>query len=218
MPIKATAAALATVLVCLLTAGWLYTEFTNLTLNANSIFWYVSRTSALLAYLLFFINIILGFGLKIRYFDSLAAPWQKLDLHQFTAFLAVGFVLLHIFSLLGDSYLNFSLTQLFVPMASTFRPFWTALGIVAFYGLIIVMLSSFISKLIGKKTWRILHYLSYAAFFAILFHGIFSGSETQSAWTQVLYLGTGAFVAFVFLWRCLVGVKKPSTVKQTNPA
>ncbi len=218
MPIKAVAAALLAVLICLFGAVLLYAELSTLTLNPNSIFWYVSRTSAILAYILFFINITLGIGLKTRYFDRLAAPWQKLDLHHFTAFLATSFIFLHIFSLLGDQYLNFTLTQLLVPMASPFRPVWTALGVLAFYILIIVMLSSIASKLIGKKAWRIMHYLAYAAFFAILFHGIRSGTETQFGWTQTLYVVTGAIVVFMFLWRFLIGVKKVPAVKQTNPA
>jgi sulfoxide reductase heme-binding subunit YedZ len=218
MRIKAIAAALPAVLICLLCAFLLHAEISTQTLDPTPIFWYLSRTSALLAYILLFINITLGIGLKTRYFDRIAAPWQKLDLHHFTAFLALSFILLHIFSLLGDQYLNFDLTQLLVPMASPFRPVWTALGVLAFYILIIVMLSSIVSKLIGRKAWRVLHYLSYAAFFAILFHGIRSGTETQFLWAQELYVATGAIAVFMFLWRFLVGGKRVPVVKQTNPA
>src|SRR5436190_18591782 len=41
------------------------------------------------------------------------------------------FVSLHVLTLFVDSYLPFSLTQLVVPGASTYRPLSTALGVVA---------------------------------------------------------------------------------------
>jgi hypothetical protein len=186
--------------------------------TSTSTFWYISRTSALLAYLLLFINITLGLGLKTRYFNRLAAQWQKLDLHHFTAYLALGFIFLHVFSLLGDHYFNFGLTQLLVPFNSPYHPAWTALGTLSFYILLIIMLSSLTSQWLNTKAWRILHYFSFAAFFAILFHAINNGTETRFLWAQVLYVATGAIVVFMCLWRFLLGGKKVPTVKQTNPA
>jgi cytochrome b561 len=79
------------------------------------------------------------------------------------------------------------------------------------------MLSSLTSKWIGRKTWRALHYLSFAAFFAILFHGINNGTETQFVWAQELYVSTGFIVVFMFLWRLLSGKNKP-VARQTNTA
>jgi hypothetical protein len=170
---------------------------------ANHFFWYISRTSAMLAYILLFINICLGIGLKTKYLDSLMRRWRTFDLHQFTAILGGSLIILHIFSLLGDAYFSFTLSQLLVPMSSPYRPFWTALGSIALYMGAIIALSYYVRKIIGQKTWRVLHYISYGLFFVILFHGIMAGTDSSTVWVKWLYISTGTAAAFLFLWRFL---------------
>jgi len=36
---------------------------------------------------------------------------------------------LHVFSLLGDTYYKYTITQLLVPFTAIYRPGWTALGL-----------------------------------------------------------------------------------------
>jgi hypothetical protein len=56
---------------------------------SSNIFWYISRTAALTAYLLFFVNIVLGLGMKLKFLDRLFERWRAADLHQFTALLGL---------------------------------------------------------------------------------------------------------------------------------
>jgi hypothetical protein len=60
--------------------------------SQNHLFWYLSRTSAILAYILLFINIVFGLGLKTKFLDKLSARWQSFDLHQFSALLALALI------------------------------------------------------------------------------------------------------------------------------
>jgi methionine sulfoxide reductase heme-binding subunit len=175
-------------------------------------FWYVSRTSAMLAYILLFINICLGIGLKTKTLEPLVRRWRTFDLHQFTSILGGALILLHVFSLLGDAYFNFSVSQLLVPMASPYRPLWTALGSIALYAGAVIALSSFIRKLIGQNLWRVLHFLSYALFFVILAHGIMAGTDSSTVWVKWMYVSTGAVTAFLFLWRFLIYRDRPESI------
>jgi predicted ferric reductase len=170
-------------------------------LVSNHTFWYLSRTSALAAYILLFISLCLGIGLKTKYLDPLWQRWLSFDLHKFTAILGGSLVILHVFSLLGDSYLSFSVSDLLIPMSSSYRPLWTALGITGFYAGIVLVLSSLIRRRIRQKTWRILHYASFVLFYVILFHAIKSGTDSSNDWVQSLYVATGTVVAFLSLWR-----------------
>jgi predicted ferric reductase len=68
------------------------------TASQNHLFWYLSRTSAFLAYILLFINIVFGLGLKTKFLDKLSARWQSFVLHQFSALLAMAMITLHILS------------------------------------------------------------------------------------------------------------------------
>jgi sulfoxide reductase heme-binding subunit YedZ len=174
----------------------------------------------LAAFILLFVNFCLGIGLKSKYVDPLIGRWRVFDLHQFTAILGGALVVLHVGSLLGDSYFNFSLSELFIPMASPYRPFWTALGVIGLYGGAVLALSSYIRKLIGQKVWRALHYVSFILFFMILVHGIKSGTDVSAVWVQYLYISTGTVAAFLVLWRIILyqfrEVPRPNKIRTTN--
>jgi len=168
--------------------------------SAN-IFWYISRTAALTAYLVFFVNIVLGLGMKLKFLDRFFERWRAADLHQFTALLGVAMVCLHVFSLMGDTYYKYSLTQLMVPFTAIYRPGWTAWGIVGFYGLMIVTFSCYFRKYIGQKVWRAIHFASFGLFWVIIFHGIKTGTDITSPWVKAMYIATGTIVSFFFLLR-----------------
>jgi len=168
---------------------------------SSNIFWYISRTAALTAYLMFFVNITLGLGMKLKFLDRLFERWRAADLHQFTALLGVTLVGLHVFALLGDTYYKYTVMQLLVPFTAIYRPGWTALGIVGFYGLLIVTFSCFLRKYIGQKTWRIIHFASFGLFWVIVYHGIKTGTDITSPWVKAMYIATGTIVAFLFLLR-----------------
>jgi hypothetical protein len=177
----------------------------------NHFFWYLSRSAAMAAYLMLFVSLALGIALKTRFLDQVLKRWRAADLHQFTAMLAMALIGLHVFSLFGDSYLKFNLQGLLLPGASPYRPTWDTFGVIGFYMLLILTFSCFIRKFIGKLAWRIIHYCSYAIFFIIIVHGVQSGTDITSAWTQWLYLLTGTALVFLLLGRFLAPVSIAKT-------
>jgi hypothetical protein len=191
-------------------AGWFPVVMENQTESGQSadnthIFWYLSRTTGLVAYLLLFINLFLGFGLKVKFLDRIFQRWRTYDLHQFSALLAFALILLHVLVLLGDSYFKFNLVQLLVPFQSPYRTVWVTSGIIGFYLIIIVTFSCYIRRRIGQKIWRILHYLSFILFWIILIHGIKTGTDTSAFWVQIMYISSGTLIAFLLLWRLFAG-------------
>src|SRR5512146_510970 len=66
------------------------------------VFWYITRATGFTAYLVLFANMVLGLMIKTKQYDDLVPRWSSFDLHQFTALLALGFLALHVFSLLFD--------------------------------------------------------------------------------------------------------------------
>ena len=185
------------------------------TSSDTHIFWYLSRTSALLAYILLFINLVFGLGLKTKFLDKVSARWQSYDLHQFTALLAMGLITFHIFILMGDQYMSPGFKDMLVPMSGAYRPFWTALGIISFYVLLLITLSSLLRRFIGQKIWRAIHMLSFILFYVILIHFIRAGTDTSNLWVQIMYIFTGAAATGLFLWRFLLA-GKISPVTQTT--
>jgi predicted ferric reductase len=202
---------------------------TSLLGEAPKAFWYLSRGSAMTAYLLLWLSMV--FGLLIT--NRMARLWPggpaAVDLHQFISLLGIGFALFHGLILMGDQYIQFSLAQIFVPFASqAYRPFAVGIGQVGFYLWAIVAFSFYVRRKIGSKTWRLVHFASFLAFAAALFHGMTSGTDTGSIWAILLYSASGIILLFLILYRILIAgdkehhrprklIKKPSPDRLSNP-
>ncbi len=87
-----------------------------------------------------------------------------------------------------DPYTHFGLNEVLIPLASHFRPFWMALGIVALYLGIAIGISTLLRKRIGYKWWRRLHVLTLLIFALATIHGLGTGSDTQTPWALGIYL------------------------------
>lgn len=179
-------------------------------------FWFLSRSSALVAYLLLWLSMCLGLLIT----NKLARLWPRgpvaFDLHQHTSLLGVAFALFHGLILLGDRYLNPRLWQVVFPFGmANYQPFWVGLGQVGFYLMAVVAFSFYVRKQITPRIWRSVHFGSFISFVFALLHGITSGTDSAASWAQSLYWVTGAVFLFLFIYRILVTVIKPASARQT---
>lgn len=153
--------------------------------------WYVTRASAITAYLLMFMAIIWGAGMTTGLIYRLANPVKAWLIHKYISVGLGAMVLVHMISLLFDEYLEFSVRHLLIPFASGFKPLYLTLGIASFYVLLIIVLSSLLFRLRWPRLWRAIHYLTYPLFVATLFHGLYIGTDSQSQAMQSVYWSTG---------------------------
>lgn len=79
----------------------------------------------------------------------------------------------------------------------------TATGILAFYALSIVTISSVsaIIKVLGAKLWRFAHYLAFPCFWFALYHGLTIGTDSTSPLIILLYAVTGGVTVLLTLLR-----------------
>jgi len=173
-------------------------------------YWYLSRASALVAYVLLWLS--MASGLIIT--NKLARVWPggptAFDLHQFTSLIGLAFALFHALILMGDKYINYNLAQVLVPFNSTgYKPVWVGLGQIGFYLFAIVGLSFYVRKRLGHRTWRLIHFLSFLTFALALAHGIFAGTDTTVEAVRVFYWGTGVALVFLTVYRILVAKFAP---------
>jgi len=167
----------------------------------NHTFWYIARAAGFTAYGLLTLTVCFGLLVHTKIMDAIVARWQTFDLHQVTALLALGFVGLHIFALLGDQYIGFNLPQLFVPFLASYRPTEVAIGVVAMYLLIVVVGSFYVRQDIGYATWRAIHYTTFGVFLLALGHGVLAGTDSSTTWARWIYWGTGLLVLVLTIWR-----------------
>jgi DMSO/TMAO reductase YedYZ heme-binding membrane subunit len=156
--------------------------------------WYISRSAGLTTWLLCGFAIVWGLVLSTKLIRRRGLPAWLLDLHTFLGTLALVFCGIHLAALAVDDYAQFGWSELFVPMSSPWKPGAVAWGIVSFYLLLAVQLTSWARKHLPKRVWHSVHLTSFALFGAGTVHGVTAGSD----WTnQIVQWGSVAVVALV---------------------
>jgi predicted ferric reductase len=146
----------------------------------NHLMWYAARSSGIVAWSMLGISMLWGLALSTGVFGKRPRPAWLLDLHRFLGAAAVIFTGIHIVSLIADNYVHFSLVQVLVPFKSTWRTRAVAWGIVGFWLLLAVELTSLVRNRISKNLWRRTHYLSFAVFVLATVHGFLAGTDTRT--------------------------------------
>ena len=141
------------------------------------IWWYISRSSGLVAWMLLTLAVVWGLLLSTKTLAKSAPPSWLLSLHRHLGGLAVVFVLVHMAGLTLDHYAPFSLRGLLVPMASTWKPGAVAWGVVAFYLLVAIEVTSLLGRRFPKRWWRRVHTLSFVLFVVATVHLFVAGTE-----------------------------------------
>lgn len=175
------------------------------------VFWFLSRGSAIAAYWILWLAMCMGVVIT----NKMAQIWPGIppayEIHQYTSLLGMGFALFHALILIGDRYIAYTLPQVLIPFAGQdYRPVWVGIGQAAFYIWGVVNASFYIRKRIGKNAWRLVHFASYACFWAVLLHGVMAGTDTSSGAAQISYWFSGASLLFLTVYRALaarVGVE-----------
>src|SRR5437763_4707054 len=104
-----------------------------------------------------------------------------LDLHRYLGGLATIFTVLHVASIVADSYVHFDLMSILIPFAGSWRPVAVAWGVVGMYLLLAVELTSLVRTRLPKKLWRATHYASFPLFGLATLHALTAGTD-GSAW------------------------------------
>jgi len=184
----------------------------------TQIWWESARAAGIVAWALATLAVIGGLQLSTRLLRKPAPAWV-LDVHRFVGGLAVVFTLVHMLGLLLDPYIGYGPADLFVPFVSAFKPGAVALGIVAFYLLLAVELTSLAMRKLPRRVWHGVHLSSYLLFVLATVHGITSGTDRHNIWFQWACLLAAALVLFMTLVRILAprrGSARPP--RDRNPA
>ncbi len=186
---------------------------------STQIWWYVARASGIVGWLLLSASVLWGILLPAKLSDRQRPAWI-LDLHRWLAGLTIGFVGLHLATLVADSYLHFGLADLTVPFASDWKPIPVALGVIAAWLLVIVQVTSLAMKRLPRRVWHRIHLASYATFFLTSLHGTLAGTDATNPLYQVTSLAALAAVIFSTLYRILTRRRPRRTAagRPTAPA
>jgi methionine sulfoxide reductase heme-binding subunit len=165
--------------------------------------WFISRAAGIVAYGLLSVSSLLGIAMTTQFWSrSLSRPSLN-GLHEQLSWLALGFLILHVGALLVDTFLPFRLMDILVPLLSAYRPVSVGLGIMTLYLIALLNLSFYVQNRFGHRTWRVIHYASFAAYILATLHGILAGNSSGQFWMQAIYATSVALVLAATAYRLL---------------
>ena len=170
-------------------------------LTSSPVDWYAARAAGIVAYVLLTTVVCVGIGLAGR---ERLPGWPRFaveDVHRFGGLLVGVFITLHVATVAIDSFLPFSIVQLAVPFAASYRPIWVALGIVAAELLIALAITNHYRRRIPYRWWRTTHYLNFVVWTAATLHGLGSGTDRGAWWMQAIYAVSVASVLMLLARR-----------------
>lgn len=152
------------------------------------IWWYLSRISAMIAWGLMAFSMVWGVLLASRVFRGLDNPaWLK-DLHKYLSTLTILMAVVHTTALTLDPFVQFTALDLLIPGLATYQgatpliELALAVGVIAFWAMTIVYLTSLFMDKLPRWLWKSIHYLAYGVFFAVGIHAAFSGTDVGTWW------------------------------------
>jgi DMSO/TMAO reductase YedYZ heme-binding membrane subunit len=174
-------------------------------------FWLLARASGLGAYVLLTLGVLAGLVLKTRPLGRRLGAASVTAVHRTLALTSLGLLAVHGAALVLDRTVEVSPLGLLVPGLVGYRPFPTALGVVAAELMLVVYLSFGLRRRLGIAAWRRLHLTTYLVFAGATLHGLLAGSDSGQPWALGLYLGAVGAVTAAAVWRALVLAPVPTS-------
>jgi sulfoxide reductase heme-binding subunit YedZ len=149
----------------------------------------LSSTLGLIATAVLSFNFLLGILLSTGYRRS--PLWKRMpgmvkkvsldDLHNWTAYVALAVAMAHPIVLLADKSLRYRFTDIVLPVSAPHQPFWTLLGSLALYAVIVVIVTTqkVVKRRLGFRVWKNIHLISYGTALLFVIHGIFMDPELK---------------------------------------
>jgi methionine sulfoxide reductase heme-binding subunit len=151
---------------------------------APHLFWITSRAAGTVALVTSSLAVCLGLlmATKLRKGrgPDLRVAHEILSLSTLVAIAVHGLVLI------GDAFLHPSLADVTIPFVSGYRTFWTSLGILSGWALVLLGVSYYARKLIGLQRWRTLHRFTALAWVLGVAHSLGEGTDAGQTWFLVM--------------------------------
>lgn len=140
--------------------------------------------------------------------------------HRAAAGLGLGVLLLHVATVIADTYAKVGVTGALVPFTAGYRATWVGLGTLAAYALVVISVlgaarGRMATSARAAAAWRAVHVLAYPAWALAMVHGFTSGTDSHVGWVRLVYLVCGGAVAAAFTAR-LAETRRPDLVRRPD--
>ena len=144
------------------------------------LYWITSRAAGVTALVLSSISVSVGLVMGGRLLKG-RGPDPRVT-HEALSLATLVALAIHGLALLGDSYIKMGIGDVAVPFAASYKTFWTATGIVAFWVMAALGLSYYARTRIGVQRWRALHRFTALAWLLGVIHSLAEGTDAGQLW------------------------------------
>jgi len=177
--------------------------------------WYVSRVSGLVGFALLYISIFLALTIRIPFMRRIFSPPYALNAHGWIALQATVFALVHGSVLIFDKFMGFSLMDVFAPFATSYNPGLVALGIIGFYLMLLLVVTSYVRKYLPFKFWRAVHFLNIILYVGVIVHAYFLGTDMKNEIIRNIFVYANILLIMLMLVNMFIRIKQNIARKNT---
>jgi predicted ferric reductase len=181
-------------------------------------YWYFGRATGLIALVLLTATIVLGVLGPLRVSSTVWPRFAIRAVHRDVALLSLVVIAIHVVTVVLDGFVPIPLSAAVLPVGSSYRPFWTALGAVSFDVLLAIVATSLLRRRLGDRIWRLVHWLTYVSWPIAVAHGLGAGSDSTAGWALAITFGCCAVVALAALARLQDAQRRSGSPPSRTPA
>ena len=170
-------------------------------ITSSTALWYASRATGVVALLLLTAVMVLGIVVNRQGRLPGLPRFGATSLHRSVSLLAVVFVAVHVATAIADPFVSIGILAAVVPFVSHYEGFWLGLGAVSLDLMAALIVTSLVRGRIGRRTWRVVHWLAYLTWPVAFAHSIGSATDMQGGLLLYLGIGCAVAVAAAVAWR-----------------
>jgi sulfoxide reductase heme-binding subunit YedZ len=163
--------------------------------------WYASRATGVVTLVLLTAVLVLGMLVNRQGRLPGLPRFAVTGLHRNISLLSVVFLVIHVVSAIADPYVTIGLAATVIPFTSPYEPLWLGLGAISLDLIAALILTSLARARMGRRTWRAIHWLAYAAWPLAIGHSIGSSTDMHSGAMLAVLAGCVLAGCAAFTWR-----------------
>jgi len=136
----------------------------------------ISAQLGLLAAWLLTLNVLLGLLLSVRYNPLRRWPYRRINyftFHNWTGYIALTLAASHALLLPLSTTAGWVWKDVLWPSAVPLQPTLNVLGAISLYLILLVVMTSYVRRRMGRKAWKAVHWASYVGAVLFFIHGVF---------------------------------------------
>lgn len=169
----------------------------------GSVLWYLSRATGVVSVVLLTVVVVMGVITAGRRRPQGGGATVAMGVHRWLSLGMLVFLATHIVTAIVDGYVKIGWLAVIIPFVSQYQPVLVGFGAVAIDLLVVIIVTSYLRHRIPERTWRGVHWVTYAMWVVAIIHGFAFGTADQPV-LRLITLGCGVIGGLFASWRVAV--------------